>query len=244
MPESPLIYLVFGCPQSGRREVIFDLIEGGIPATEPVLYFRPSEEAPCPHDEQIEAIEHVNVVDWELKGAKVTHGKITAAPEKIIFLAPGKADPADCAEALKTWADHNNCQIARLITVVNCSLLAKQPKAKAWFDACIHFSDIVLLNRREDAGNKWVKDFETGYRKAHFPARFLMVKKGRIFNPPEVLDPEARRLSLYFDELIPIEDDEFEDEHQPEDRKPDIYIERLESGQRAKPIPEITKFLS
>jgi hypothetical protein len=69
-----------------------------------------------------------------------------------------------------------------------------------------------------------------------------MVKKGRVSNPAEVLDPEARRVSLYFDELLPIEDDEFEDEQQPDDIKIDAYIERLESGHRAKPIPEIAKF--
>lgn len=239
----PIVYFIYGAPKSGRREVIFDLIEGGVPSGEPVLYFRPSGEPACPHDEQIEALENVSVVDWELKGNKVTHGSITAAPEKIFFLAAGTSDPADCAEALKAWTDHNNCQIGRLITVVNCSFLKANAKAKAWFDACIHFSDIVLLNRREDVDNKWIKEFETGYRKAHYPARFILVKKGRVANPPEVLDPEARRLSLYFDELIPIEDDEFDDEHQPEDLKPDTYIERLESGQRAKPIPEIKQFL-
>ena len=240
---APLVYLVLGIPNSGRREVIFDLIEGGIPNNEQVLYFRPEGEAACTHDEQIEALDNVNVVSWKLKDSKVTHGKITAAPEKIIFLAPGLSDPADCAEAIKAWTDHNHCQIARVLTVVHCHFLSEQTVAKAWFDACIHFSDVVLLNRREEAGNKWVKDFETSYKKACNPARFIMVKKGRVNNPAEVLDPEPRRVSLYFDELIPIEDDEFEDEHQPDDLKPDMYIERLESGQRAKPIPEIEKIL-
>lgn len=243
MSEIPLVYLVYGTSTSGRREVIFDLIEGGIPKEQQVLYFLPTGEASCPHDEQIEALANVSVVNWQMKECKVTHGQITAAPEKIIFLAPGNSDPVDCAEAIKAWTEHNNCKIARLITVVNCSLLEENPKAKAWFDACIHFSDVVLLNRREGVGNKWIKDFETGYKKAHFPARFLLVKKGRVSNPAEILDPEPRRLSLYFDELIPIEDDEFEDEHQPDDIKPDRFIERLESGQRAKPIPSIEQFL-
>jgi len=243
MNVAPLVYLVFGIPNSGRRDVIFDLIEGGIPKAEQVLYFRPENEAASAYDEQIEALGNVSVVHWQLKDNKVTHGKITAAPEKIIFLAPGTADPADCAEALKTWADHNDCQIARLFTVLHCSFLMNTPQAKAWYDACIHFSDIVLLNRREDVGNKWIKDLETAHRKACIPARFVLVKKGRVGNPAEVLDPEARRVSLYFDELIPIEDDEFEDEHQPDDLKPDRYIERLESGQRAKPIPDIKALL-
>lgn len=242
--SDPLIYFVFGIPNSGRREVIFDLIEGGIPKEEQVLYFRPDGEVASSFDEQLEALENVSVVSWQLKNGKVHHGKLSAAPQKIIFLAPGTSDPADCAEALKQWSEHNQCRVARILTVLHCHFLSEQSAARPWFDACIHFSDIVLLNRREEAGNKWVKDFEAGFKKERCPARFIFVKKGRVTNPAEVLDPEARRVSLYFDELIPIEDDEFEDEHQPDDLKPDRYIERLESGQRAKPIPPITKFLA
>jgi hypothetical protein len=241
--QAPLVYLIYGILGSGRRDVLFDLIKDGIESKEPVLYFHPEGEAASPFDEQLEALENVSIVDWKLTNAKVTHGQISAAPEKIIFLAPGTSDPADAAEAVKTWTDHNNCQIARIITVVHCAFLSENSAAQAWFDACIHFSDIVLLNRREGVNNKWVKDFEAGFGKKFSPARFLMVKKGRVANPPEVLDPTARRMSLYFDELIPIEDDEFEDDEQPQDTKPDKYIERLESGHRAYPLPGIQKLL-
>jgi hypothetical protein len=244
MPDTaPLVYLIYGIPDSGRREVLFDLIDGGIDAKEQVLYFRPEDEANTPYDEQLEALDNVSVVNWQLSDAKVTHGSINAAPDKIIFLAPGRSDPADVAEALKSWIDHNACELARVITVTHSAFLSEHPNAQSWFDACIHFSDIVLLNRREGVSNKWVKDFEAGYRKQCSPARFLLVKKGRVGNPLEVLEPEARRLSLYFDELIPIEDDEFEDDEQPEDTKPDKYIERLESGLRAYPVPDIQKVL-
>ncbi|CAA6677861.1 MULTISPECIES: hypothetical protein [unclassified Lentimonas] len=240
---APLVYLILGIPGSGRREVLFDLLKDGVDAKEQVLYFRPEGEVDCTFDEQIEALDNVSIVDWKLDNAKVTHGKIDAAPERIIFLAPGTSDPADAAEAVKTWTDHNTCQIGRIITVTHCAFLSENSAAQAWFDACIHFSDIVLLNRREDVNNKWIRAFEMGYHKQFSPARFLMVKKGRVANPLEVLEPEARRLSLYFDELIPIEDDEFEDDEQPQDTKPDKYIERLESGHRAYPVPDIKKLL-
>jgi hypothetical protein len=242
--SAPLVYLIYGIPDSGRREILLDLIEGGIDAKEQVLYFRPEGEADSAFDAQLDALENVSVVDWKLDGTKVTHGEVSAAPEKIIFLAPGNSDPANVAEAIKSWTEHNICQLARIITVAHCAFLSQTPAAQSWFDACIHFSDIVLLNRREDVGNKWIKDFEQGHHKKFSPARFLMVKKGRVVNPLEVLDPEARRFSLYFDELIPIEDDEFEDDEQPQDTKPDKYIERLESGQRAYRIPDIQKLLS
>lgn len=242
MADEPLVYIVFGINDSERRAVIYDLIDGGVEAGQQVLYFRPKGEAPSPFDEQLEAKENVNVVEWTLTDAKVAHGQITAAPEKIIFLAPGDSDPADICEAVKNWSSHNACQIARLLTVVHCSFLMAKPEAQPWFDACIHFSDIVLLARREEVDNKWLKTFEERYTKKHFPCHFSLVKKGRVQNPPQILYPEARRFSLYFDELIPIEEDEFEDQR-PEDQVPDQYMLRLENGQRAKPIPSITKWL-
>jgi hypothetical protein len=242
MPDSPLVYVFLGRSGSERRALIADLIEGGIDADASVLYFRPETEAASLMDDSIAAMPNVQVIDWALQDAKLTHGKVNAAPEKIIFLAPGNSDPADVVEAVKTWSEHNHCCVARLITAVDCAFLKSKPEAQSWYDACIHFSDIVLLARREGVDNKWLKSFEDRYAKNHYPCRFLLVKKGRVQNPAEILEPEARRMSLYFDELIAIEEDEFEEER-PEDQKPDKYIERLASGQRAYPIPDINKLL-
>lgn len=243
MNESPLVYVIYGTPGSGRREVIFDLIDGGIDPKSNVLFFRPEGETQTPFDEQIDALENTTTIEWSLDNAKIKHGQISAAPDYIIFLAAGESDPSDIAEALKSWIDHNNCQIGRLITVVNCTFLQHTPAAQSWYDACIHFSDAVLLNRRDGADNKWIKDFQQGYQKRCSPARFILVKKGKVANPLEVLDPEARRLSFFFDELLPIEEDGLDEEEQPDDIKPDKYIERLESGHRAHPVPDIRKLL-
>ncbi len=244
MPQRPLVYLLFGVPDSERRSVLFDLVEGGLPAEEQVLYFHPRGEPGSPFDEQIEALENVTIVDWEIRDSKVKHGHVSASPDRIFFLAPGSCDPADAAEALKAWTLHNDCDMGRIITILHCSFLKAQPKAKAWFDACIHFSDVVLLSRRDAVDNKWIKEFESGYRKACYPCQIELVTKGKAKNPPAVLEPQARRMSLYFDKLIPIEDDEFEDEEQPDDLKPDRYIERNESGQRVHPIIDINKLLA
>jgi hypothetical protein len=243
MPERPLVYLIFGVPNSERRSVLYDLIEGGLPQGEPVLYFRPKGEVNSPHDESIEALENVSVVEWELANSKIKHGPISAEPEKIFFLAPGISNPADVAEALKLWINHNDCEIGRIITVVDCSFLSQKEQSRGWFNACIHFSDVVLLARRELVDNKWIKEFETHYRKACFPCHIELASHGKAKNPVAVLQPEARRMTLYFDELIPIEDDEFEDEEKPEDIKPDPYVERNESGQHTRPIIDIAKLL-
>lgn len=243
MSKRPLVYLIYGIPDSERRSILFDLIEGGLPATEQVLYFRPKGENTSSFDEQIEALENVSIVEWELARGKVKHGRISAAPEKIFFLAPGASDPADVAEAIKEWGGHNDCELGRIITVVHCSFLKEQEKSKAWFDACIHFSDIVLLARRESVDSKWIKNFESRFRKECYPCLIELASKGKAKNPVAVLEPQARRMSLYFDELIPIEDDAFEDEEQPDDIKPDRFIERNESGQRIQTIVDIAKLL-
>lgn len=238
----PQVYLIYGIPGSGRREILLDLIESVVDADNPVLYFRPKEEPNDPADEPIQVLDNVNVIDWHLDGATIRHGSIKAAPRTIFFLAPGHSDPADVAEALKSWMDGNQCQLARIITVVHCNFLSQNGNALPWFNACIHFSDVVLLNCRETVSNKWIKDFETSYQKQYCPARFLLVKKGRVANPFDVMEPEARRISLYFDELTPIEEDEFDD-LTPEDRKTDKYIERMENGQRSQRVPDIQQIL-
>ena len=243
MNERPLVYVLFGIPESGRRGILQDLIEGGLDKETNVLYFKPKGETQSQYDATLLEMNNVTIAGWELDGARLLHDKIEAAPDAVFFLAPGNADPSDVVESIKNWADKNDCEVARLLTVVHCSFLKNNPEAKAWFDACIHFSDIVLLNHRNKEDNKWIRQFEAGYVKQHSPSRFLLIKNNRVANPPEVLYPEARRSSLYFDELIPIEEDEFE-EDAPDDLKPDRYIERLESGQRAYPIPSIKKWLS
>lgn len=244
MSELTPVYLIFGIPDSQRREVLFDLIDGGRTGQEGILYFRPRSEGLSEFDDRIASLPNVQTVEWELSQGKVKHGTISAAADKLFFLAPGTSDPADVAEALKAWTTHNRCFIARIITVVHSSFLKSVPQAQAWFDACIHFSDVVLLARREAVENQWIKEFQTIYRKACYPCLIELVTKGKTKNPVAILDPTARRLSLYFDELIPLEEDEFDDEDKPDDLRPDRYIERNESGQRAFPVPDIARLLT
>ena len=243
MNHLPRVYVIYGITGSGRRSIIGDLIADGIEQNREVLCFLPENEpAISDIDSAIGQSASTTVLQWSLNKAKVMHGPIQANPEVIFFLSPGDSDPADTAEAVKSWAEHNRCEVTRLITVVHCSFLRKSPEAKAWYNACIHFSDVVLMNRREPGDNKWVRQFEEHFKKQHCPSRFLPVKNDRVANPAEILCPETRRESLYFDELTPIEEDAFE-EDLPEDRKPDKYIERLESGLRAHPIPSIKKWI-
>lgn len=242
MSASPRVYILFGIPHSERRSTLYDLIENGLPEGTPALYFKTQDEPSDPIDASITSLEHLQTITWKLCDGKVQHERIEAPAEAIFFLTPGDADPAEAAEAIKAWTNINDCQIARCITLVHCDFLQENPAAQPWFEACIHFSDFVLLAQREHTPQKWIKDFKTKFKQNHVPSRFELIKKGRPPNPREILEPQARRLSLFFDELIPIEEDAFEDDL-PEDRQPDKYIERLESGRRACPIPDIRKWL-
>jgi len=238
---TPYVYLILGPPGAGRRDVVADLLEDGAPNETSVLVFSPEDEPTSPMDERIAAFPNVTVAPWRLRDGRLRHDSISAA-DHVFILAPGRANPADAAEAAKGWMDKNGCRLARILTVVDCGLLQDCPDALPWIDACVHFSDIVLLNRRERVSNRWVQDFRDRYERARYPCHFRFVKKGRTPNPLEILEPEARRISLYFDEYVPIEEDEIEEER-PDDLREDPYIERLASGQRAKPVPEIGKIL-
>jgi len=57
----------------------------------------------------------------------------------------------------------HGAELGRIFCVVNCQFAAAHPDALPWFDACVHFSDVVLLSGREGIPNKWVSDFQKRY---------------------------------------------------------------------------------
>ena len=234
MAESPKVYLILGPNGSGRRALIADFIDV-IESKSSVLYFKHRDEIINDYDDSIESLNAVSTVLWSVEVSKIKHESISISPSSIFFIAPASIDLADVMEGLKGWLDKNDCKLTRIITVIDCKKLSENNSHNSWYDAAVHFSDMVLLNRREGVSEKWIKDMVTFKKKKFHPTRFELVKKNRVNNAIDILDTQAYRTSLYFDDLIPIEEDEFEDLI-PEDRKNDPYIERLESGRRSKPI--------
>ncbi len=235
--DSPRVYLIIGPNDSGRRALLLDFIldaqDLGLGS---VLYFKHTLENPNSYDSKLAKVHHLDQVYWSIMNCKIKHEKITQRADTVFFVAPSNVDPSDVIEALKGWLTKNNCQLTRIITMAHCDLINENPTVKLWYEACMHFSDIVLLNRRTGLNPKWVGDFTKKYAKQFHPTRFILVKKDKVDNPADVLDGRSYRNSLYFDTLIPIEEDEFED-GLPTDVMPDIYLERLENGKRSKPIP-------
>ena len=89
---------------------------------------------------------------------------------------------------------------ARIITCVDCSGVEHQPALRVWYEACIYYSDIVLLGNRKDASNSFVRDYQRHFEKLCYPCLFLLLKgPGNPEQPMEILVPDARRLTQLFD---------------------------------------------
>ena len=234
MAECPKVYLILGPNGSGRRALLADFIDS-LELESSVLYFKHRDEIINDYDSFLESLDKVSTALWTVEGSKIKHESISASPSSIFFIAPASINLADVMEGLKGWLSKNNCQLTRIITVIDCKSLNENNSQDSWYEAAVHFSDMVLLNRRENVREKWIKDLVTKKKKQFHPTRFELVKKNRVNNPIDVLDSQTYRTSLYFDDLVNIEEDEFED-LLPEDRKIDPYIKRLESGKRSKPV--------
>lgn len=240
----PLTYVILGASGSGRREVLADLLSGLSPSDRVVVSF-PAAESPEPAESPLAGEETFVSGTWRWDDGELE----AAVPEgttHFFFLSDGTKNPVDQVEAFYHWSVENGVEVARLLTIVHCRLAYENPDLQKWYDACIHFSDYVLLNRREGIPEKWMKDFQERYRKSFYPCIFELVKKGRVKNPALVLDPLARRLTRLFDEEV---DELFEEEpdEAPEDEgenATDPYLVRLPSGKREREIPDIAPYLS
>lgn len=241
MAENPLIYLILGAPGSGRREIIFDLILSGLDQeSRPLVLISDQEQQPVPASPP--PADHVTVGAWTWDGSGLN---LEIPPEftHIFLIADGRGNPVDQVEAFSMWLNGQPMELARVITVVHARLGIEHKEMLRWHEACIHFSDIVLINRREEVPPKWINEFIDYFKKEqHYPCLFEQVKAAKVKNPALVLEPEHRRISLIFDELPSLEEDE-EEELEAEGEAGDIYLQRLPSGRRNKQIPDINKYL-
>ncbi|MEX0325295.1 MAG: hypothetical protein AB3N33_04315 [Puniceicoccaceae bacterium] len=88
----------------------------------------------------------------------------------------------------------------KILTCVDCRQTEENARLRAWFDACIYYSDIVLLGNRQDASKAFMRDYQKHYERLCYPSLFLFLKgAGNPGDPVEVLTPGTRRLSQLFD---------------------------------------------
>lgn len=249
-PAKPLVYLILGAASSGRRQVLLDLIQDGLAESDKPAVMLSAAETPAEVDAQLPQLTR-----WSWTDDMVV-GTLPAAATHVFFILDGRRNPVDQIEVLKAWIEAQGGELARALCVINCQLAAKHHALLAWYEACVHFSDVVLLNRREGVENKWMSGFTGHFKDLYYPCLFEFVKDGRVKNPALILEPQARRMSHVFDEeqdwiftnaegeeideQEETDDDEDEIEAKPEE---DPYFERRNGGRRVKQIPNIAEYL-
>ena len=214
-----LLYLVLGAPDSGRKAIVRDLIEGGLTNEESAQIFT---------NEMTHDTERVSTWDWENEAIILPEeAKESTDRHQFLILSP-YIDLADQIEAsIDLLAIDNELILARILLVVHCGLLEEtSPQLRKWHEACLHFTDVVLLNRREGVNQKLIEELKDHYESMHLPVVLEYVRRDRIANPAKILDPTPRRLTQLFETEEDLDLD-FIDE----------YLERLPSGDRAKQIP-------
>jgi hypothetical protein len=240
-----LVYLVLGAAGSGRREVLADLIEDGLGDEDKSAVLVSSTEWSDPADGKFSGLAR-----WTMAAENRVEAEMPAGATHVFILFDGRMNPVDQIEAFKSWLGERSTEVARVICVVNCRLLEKNPKLFAWYEACIYFTDVVLLNQRDDVPNKWIGDFKGKFEHKFYPCLFEFVREGRVKNPALVLAPVARRMSHVFDEQEWIAEDEDDDEDEQLEGEEvemkveeDPYLERRNGGRRVHEIPHIEDFL-
>ena len=238
---SNFVYLILGCQSSGRRYNVYDLIKDLASETDPFTLHLAKEESANEWDEKLAALDHVTIESYSGDISQISKDQFNPHHTNFI-VAPGLASPVDQVEALKTLVEQSSCELGRVITVVHCDQLEAHKKLQSWYDACIHFSDVCLINRGVETTNQFVQDVIDRYKEQQFPCLFEQVFKKGIKNPGLVLEPQARRISLYFE---PEEDAWLDDEDDEDWEGPteDPYMVRIASGSREKWVPDIKAIL-
>ena len=247
--EKAPVYFVLGTPGSGRRGIVRDLIENGLGAEDKVLVLLAESEAAAPADAMLGERTNTEVRRWQWTGPVLPPVDLPEGAT-IFFLADAQANQLDQLEALKPWLEEHGAELARIFCVVDCQLAEKNPVLRQWFDACIHFADVVFLTRREGLANKWLSDFIKHFKDQRFPCHFVQVKaKGDLATPLIWLDSTARRVTQYFDEgesyvIEGLETDDEEDDGADTGLlPPEPYFIRQTSGRRDKELPDVREFL-
>lgn len=251
------VYFILGTPGSGRRALVRDLVENGLGADEQAVVLLAESEAADPADAKLATLANAEVRRWTWTASDFPRLQLPAGAT-VFLLTDSLASPIDQLEALKPWLLAQGAELARVFTVVDCGLAERQPVLRQWFDACIHFSDVVFLTNRAAVGNKWLSDFLKHFKDERYPCHFVQVKaKGDLPTPLVWLDPSPRRVSQYFEEdyvdlsdvVIETGDDEDEEGEAVEPGEddgiipPESYFVRQRSGRRERELPDIRDYL-
>lgn len=248
MEDTIKLYLILGTAQSGRREILYDLIDGSSDLQETNKFILvASNEPPSPATQKLQTLPNTHLLQWSFNNNNLNLPPLQPLPGDTLFLLlSSKNDLVDQIEALKYWLDGNlNFSLARILAIVDCQVAYENEALLPWFNAVVYFSDYILLTHQENVPNKWLSDFLQSFKKENYPCIFEKIKKNKVANPDHVLEPEARRISQIFDNLEAIDTMEFDEDNLPEEpfeliKKIDPYLERDKDGNRIIRLPPIS----
>ena len=229
---------MIGTPTSGRRGVVWDAVERGSMEGEFSVVFVSASEKPSDFDAAIAGADNAGIVKYS-DAADAAEKLGALDPQKIsrvFYLADSTKSLADEIESFKGLASGGKIRLARIWSVVDCSMAEKFPKQTAkYVDMLSHFAD-------SGASGRSVEELKAQWEKMRRPHVVEYVDKNfRTKNPIELLIDEARRISMFFEEFDPVDELELDAENLPEEpfsleRKPDPYLARLPGGMRADPV--------
>ena len=96
--EKPLVYVILGAADSGRREVLCDLIEGGLGEDARPAVILASAEPAAEFDAKLPALSRWT---WTLAGT--IEADLPAGATHVFFVTDGRRSPVDQMEAFKAW---------------------------------------------------------------------------------------------------------------------------------------------
>ncbi len=242
------VYFIIGTPGSGRRALVLDLIENGFSATEPALLLIAEGETPHEAETKLAARAHTEVRRWTRTDPAILPVDGVTPGTNVFLFADSRADTITQLESLKPWMEERGAELARIFCVVNCQFAEKHPVLVPWFDACIHFADVVVLTNRTGVENKWLSGFIRRYEELFYPCHFIQLSKKGVPNPALLLEPEPRRVTQYFEPEedfagLEIETDDEDDQGDEDTPQPESYFERNRANRRVRELPDVAKYL-
>lgn len=167
----------------------------------------------------------------------------------FILLDPGKA-PVQQLELIAEQLGNCLLEPVKVITCVDCIAAEKSPQLRTWLEACIYYSDVVLLGNRSDTTKRFVRDYQKGFERICYPCLFGYLKgKGIPDIALEILAPDTRRISQLFDlgedipEVAPGTVIEASCDLDLEEVEKDPYRNPADEENQPPTIPDISKWI-
>ena len=247
-PDTRTTYLFLGIDKPERLAALaqlvrFAIFDGPVAVSLPegldasVIQNCPPSTAPHP----------LTCSSWALSPTHIAFDKAPACPTDTMaffIVGDGRADPIHLIETLARESQQGRLEINRVITWIDLARCHASKAITAWYDACAHFSDCLLLDLHSNLEPAWIDRYIERFTSQHYPCIIERMKKGIIQHPVFILDDQVRRISTVFeptDEPFDLVDgDGIDDEDdEPFDPLKEPYFDRGVDGRRLKPIPDI-----